>query len=79
MWNKGLDRSASYLIELDVIANGGQWSVSRVVVSDTMYVSLFCSLSCLMVLVPVLLQNIDVEEYSPRCTFHELLKQEYKN
>jgi hypothetical protein len=46
MWKKGLDRSASYLIELDVIANGGQWSVSRVVVSDSMYVSLFYSFSC---------------------------------
>lgn len=35
-WKKSLDRAASYLIEVDVIPNGGQWGVTRVVVTDSL-------------------------------------------
>jgi hypothetical protein len=35
MWKKNLDRTLTYLVEVDVSPDGGQWAMSRVVVTDS--------------------------------------------
>jgi hypothetical protein len=36
MWSMKLDRMLTYLVEVDIFLDGGQWGVSRVVVSNSM-------------------------------------------
>jgi hypothetical protein len=35
-WSKTLDRSATYFVEVDVIPDGGQWAMSRIVVTASL-------------------------------------------